>query len=137
MSDNNPLNITLIVNPDEDDEDYRDGLARELRRECEELDGVIEAELARGGEAPDGARAGELIEIGKVAIEALPGVLAPLIVAVQAWMLRDKGRTTRIKVGDTELEIPVKMSRPGGTGVHRAPEKRCRDMMVPSDRSIS
>lgn len=110
MSDNNPLNITLIVNPDEDDEDYRDRLARELRRECEELDGVIEAELARGGEAPDGARAGELIEIGKVAIAALPGVLAPLIVAVQAWMLRDKGRTTRIKVGDTELEIPVKMS---------------------------
>ena len=109
QNENAPLSLYVIVNPAENDEDYRDELTRQLVRECEDLDGVMEAGLASAGEAPEGARAGELISIGQIIIEVLPEVLVALIGAVQAWMLRDAGRTTRIKVGGTELEIPAKM----------------------------
>jgi hypothetical protein len=110
QNENALLSLHVIVNPEEHDEDYRDELARQLVRECEDVDGVMEAKLASGGEAPEGARAGELVSIGQIIIEVLPDVLVALIGAIQAWMLRDARRTTRIKVGDTELEIPAKMS---------------------------
>ncbi|MEA3413652.1 MAG: hypothetical protein U9R74_19285 [Pseudomonadota bacterium] len=107
---NTPMRFTLIVSPDEDEE-FRDDLARQLRRESEEIDGVVDASLVMGGPAPEGARnVGELVSIGQVALEVLPIAIPSVIALVQAWMLRDSNRSTRIKIGDTEVDIPVKMS---------------------------
>jgi len=101
-----PLNLTLQVfaPPDADDEEIFNR-TRSLRNEIEELP-IDEAQLVRT-QAPAGAKAGEAIMIGTMAIAALPTFLAPLIDLVRDWLSRPRNQDIHIKarLGDDEIEI--------------------------------
>ena len=101
-----PLNLTLQVfaPPDADDEEVFNR-TRYLRNEIEDLP-IDKVQLMRT-QAPEGAKAGEAIMIGTMAIAALPTFLAPLIDLVRDWLSRPRNQDIRIKarLGDDEIEI--------------------------------
>jgi hypothetical protein len=105
-TDDEPISLTLqlYAPPDADDEEVFNR-TRYLRNEIEDLP-IDKAQLVKT-QAPEGAKAGEAIMIGTMAIAALPTFLAPLIDLVRDWLSRPRNQDIRIKarLGDDEIEI--------------------------------
>jgi hypothetical protein len=73
-----------------------DDAARRLRLELEEA-GVAEVELARGGPAPEGAKAGDSLRIGALTLGVLPSALGGVLAVVRDWASRRPGRTLQFE----------------------------------------
>lgn len=105
--DSRATSVTLIVDAGKDAlaEDV-DALTRRLRGEIQEL-GVEAVTLETTGTAPSGTKSVEAVTIGALAVTILPQVLPRLIEFLQAWSLRSKDRTVKIKasVGDRSVDI--------------------------------
>ena len=107
--------LTIQVGADEDaDADEIDRLARDLLSEINDME-VESAELLRKGEAPTGTKSAEAVTIGALAIAVLPAIVPKLVEFLQAWSLRGRNRTVKIKTqrGDRSLEVeftPASMS---------------------------
>jgi hypothetical protein len=99
------LTIHLAAGPDADPEEL-DELTRRLRLELLELD-VHSVELARAGEVPPGARAGDATAVGTLVVGLLqtPELLVALVGLVQAWLVRDRRRSARLELGGDVLEV--------------------------------
>ncbi|GAA2625348.1 hypothetical protein SMC26_18835 [Actinomadura fulvescens] len=92
------MHVQLIV--DEPDEDFQ-----YLVDEVSELD-IENLENVSAGQAPEGARAGELAEAGMLAV-TLAGspVLGALVDVARDWLRRRRSGTIRMKIGNDVLEL--------------------------------
>jgi hypothetical protein len=92
------MQIVLVV--DEPDEDFP-----YLIEELAQLD-IDRLEQVPAGVTPEGARAGELTEIGTLAVAlASTPALRALIGVLQDWLGRRRSGTIRMKIGDDEIEL--------------------------------
>ena len=100
-------NLTILIDASKDTlrEDL-DALTRELRNEIHEF-GVESVRLHTAHATPSGTKSVEAVTIGALAITVLPAALPRLIEFVQAWTLRGKDRTVKIKatVGDRSVDV--------------------------------
>ncbi len=120
---NKPLKLTLVVAPDEEDDNYRDEQARLLRDLIEDQIDGAEAELVTGGSLPKGVRAGEVITAGVIALALLPITVKALLELLRDW----GNRRYKIKVGDIEVELP-------GDSTWEAAEDRIKRLLALQDR---
>jgi hypothetical protein len=98
MAGENPIELVLQIDPGEGaDDNEMDDLARQLLGELRDLSAVEDAQLARGGAAPAGAKSGEVITAGAIIVAVLPPLVSKLIDFIQAWSLRGQGRTVKFK----------------------------------------
>jgi hypothetical protein len=108
--DPKPTNLTLLVDAGSDalPEDV-DTLTRQLRSEIQDLG--VESVGLTSAPAPSGTKSMEAVTIGALAVTILPTAIPRLIEFLQAWSLRSKDRTVKIKasVGDrsVDVEYPV------------------------------
>lgn len=107
MSDS--IELTVLVNAVDTDPDALDRATRQLRAELQELP-IDSASLVTAGQSPAGAKAGEVVTLGALALSLAPVVLPALIEFLKAWMGRKEGRTIVIRktTGDTTTEIEIK-----------------------------
>ena len=83
-----------------------DALTRRLRSEIQDF-GVEDVTLKTTTAVPAGTKSVEAVTVGALAVTLLPQVLPRLIEFLQAWSLRSKDRTVKIKasVGDRSVDI--------------------------------
>ena len=106
----NAVNLTFQLNAGENyDPEELDLLTRQLLTEVQELD-VESAELVKGGELPEGAKAGELITLGTLAVAVLPAMAPKLLDLVQSWSMRSQNRRVKIKAQVDNRSIEVEYS---------------------------
>ena len=107
QGDSRTTSVTLIVDAGREAlaEDV-DALTRCLRTEIQEL-GVEAVTLETTDTVPSGTKSVEAVTLGALAVTVLPQVLPRLIEFLQAWSLRRKDRTVKIKasVGDRSVDI--------------------------------
>jgi hypothetical protein len=105
--DPHATSLTILVDAGSDAlvEDV-DALTRRLRAEIQDF-GVESVALQGIGAAPSGSKSVEAVTVGALAVTILPQVLPRLIEFLQAWSLRTKDRTVKIKasVGDRSVDI--------------------------------
>jgi hypothetical protein len=94
------------------DADELEELTLLLRRELLELD-LESVDLARGGEAPPGARAVGVLSIGTLAVTLahVPGLLAAVVELVQVWLSGHGGRSVKLAMDGDVLEVSGLSSR--------------------------
>jgi hypothetical protein len=109
-TDVKPVKLTLQINPGADyNAEELDRLTRQLLTEIQDLD-VESVELVKGGEPLAGAKSGELVTLGSLAVVVLP-VLAPkLIELLQSWSTRAENRIVKIKAQVADRSIDVEYS---------------------------
>ena len=90
-----------------------DALTRRLRSEIQDF-GVEDVTLKTTTAVPAGTKSVEAVTVGALAITLLPQVLPRLIEFLQAWSLRGKDRTVKIKasVGDRSVDIDTRRAPP-------------------------
>jgi hypothetical protein len=83
-----------------------DQMTRQLRSELMELE-VESVDLVGAKEIPKGAKAGEVLELGTLAVAVLPVFIPKIIEYLQSWSLRSESRKVSVKaqVGDRSIEI--------------------------------
>ena len=96
MADEELSQFHIQVSAEDATEEDIDLMTRRLLSELRETD-VESAELAKGGEAPRGAKSGDTIAMGSIIISTLPTVLPAIIGLVQSWAARGQGRTVKFK----------------------------------------
>jgi hypothetical protein len=110
-----PINLTFqLVTGENTESEEIDRLTRQLLTEIQELD-VLSAELVTGGEAPEGAKAADFVDLGTLAVAVLPALAPKLIEFMQSWSMRAKNQIIKIKtqVADRSIEVeynPATMS---------------------------
>jgi hypothetical protein len=99
--------VTLLVDGGKDAlaEDV-DALTRRLRTEIQEF-GVETVTLQTTDTVPSGSKSVEAVTLGALAVTILPQMLPRLIEFLQAWSLRGKDHTVKIKasIGDRSVDI--------------------------------
>jgi hypothetical protein len=102
--------LTIQLNSGEaGDGEELDQQARRLLSEIQELE-VETAELVKSGDPPKGAKSGEVVTLGTLAVTLLP-VVAPLVIeSLQKWSRRAENRTIRIKAQVEDRSIEVEYS---------------------------
>src|SRR5512138_1710638 len=88
------LNIQVLA--DGATEEELDQMTRGLLAELQDMD-VERAELAKGGAAPDGAKAVDPVTTGSIIMAVLPGLLPRVIEGIQSWAMRGSNRTVKFK----------------------------------------
>ena len=106
----NPIHFEIIVAPEEEDGAYRDEQARLLRDLIEDQVDGAKAELVRSGKSPEGARAGEVVTLGHIALAVLPVAVTGLLGLLRDRYKARQERRYKIKVGDIEVELPGEAS---------------------------
>ncbi|SEG76321.1 hypothetical protein SAMN05216223_11076 [Actinacidiphila yanglinensis] len=87
------------------DTDELETLTAQLRRRLLELD-VDDVRLARSdGPVPDGAKPGELLSVGVLAVTLAPAVIRPVLRLVEAWMTSRPVRTVTVEWDGRTLEL--------------------------------
>jgi hypothetical protein len=66
---------------------------------------VDNVEEVPAGPAPSGTRAGEVAQLGVLAVTLGPPALQGMIAVVQGWLQRRRSGTVRIKIGSDEIEL--------------------------------
>ncbi|QLQ39775.1 effector-associated constant component EACC1 [Micromonospora robiginosa] len=92
----------------DDDDDAAEEATHRLRRELQQLDGVRSVRPAESVTvAPDGARAGELAELGTLlaALAAHAGLVVGVLRAVGDWQRRRGRGRVEVRIGDDELVL--------------------------------
>jgi hypothetical protein len=99
------LTLNLDAGPDTDTEELAE-LTQQLRGELLELN-VEAVDLARAGEAPERAKAGDPVTWGAllVALTASGGVLITLINTLQSWLTRHERRSVTLEIDGDKLEV--------------------------------
>jgi hypothetical protein len=107
MSDS--IELTLLVNRGESDAEERDRATRQLRTELQDLP-VDTVSVPTSGKLPAGAKAGDALAVGALAVSLAPVFVPALVNFLKTWMTRKEGRSIviRKKVGDTATEIEIK-----------------------------
>ncbi len=117
-----PLDFTLVVAPDEEDDDYRDTQTRQLRDLIEDQIDEAEARLVTKDDLPANVRSGVMQIIGEVALKVLPSAVTGLFNLLRD---RQKGKAERsytIRVGVIEVTLP-------GEGTWEEAEERIKRLL--------
>jgi len=117
-----PLNLTLVVAPDEDDDNYRDEQTRLLRDLIEDQIDEVDAQLATGSNLPENVRAGEVVTIGQIALAVLPVAVTALFELLRDWRKGKAERSYTIEVGDIKVALP-------GEGTWEEAEERIKRLL--------
>ena len=98
--------LVKIEAPGLDNNELED-LARLLREDIETLD-VGSVEPVKGGDVPEGAMAGEWIQIGSFLVKLTKGLIRPLLKTIESWLKRQGAR--RIETtSESNLEIKIQI----------------------------
>ncbi|MEW2587355.1 hypothetical protein [Streptomyces virginiae] len=97
------LNLVLEGDPDSDQEEL-DDLTLQLREQLLELE-VDHVELNRTGVAPAGAKAGEVIALGSLAVTMAPFALRAVLRVLETWIEHRPVRAVSITIGGDSLEL--------------------------------
>ncbi|MDX2935570.1 hypothetical protein [Streptomyces ipomoeae] len=97
------IRVTLEGSADSDQEEL-DACTLELRERLLELD-VEEVTLERSEAAPEGAKPGEVIAVGALAVTAIPFVLRSAVRLLETWIANRPVRTARVTIGEESLEL--------------------------------
>jgi hypothetical protein len=126
-----PTTITVILDAGRDAlvEDL-DVMTRKLRNEIEDL-GVESVRLATTPNAPAGTKSMEAVTIGALAVTVLPAALPRLIEFLQAWTLRSKDQTVKIKASVGDRSVDVEYPAGASETVVRELIKRMTDTLSP------
>lgn len=98
--------MSLVVSGETDvDQEELAQLTAQLRRRILELD-VDDVRTARSDEGmPEGAKTGELMAVGTLAVGLAPTVLRPVLRLVETWMQSRPVRTVKVDVDGRVLEL--------------------------------
>ncbi|MFI9646027.1 hypothetical protein ACIHAA_06980 [Streptomyces sp. NPDC052040] len=98
--------VRLVVSgrDDVDPEELAD-LTAQLRRRLLELDVDDVRAAGYGVPAPSGAKSGELVAAGALAVSLAPAVLRSALRLVETWMQNRPVRTVKVDVGGRTLEL--------------------------------
>lgn len=128
--------LRLVVMGEIDvDQEELDALTAQLRRRLLEIE-VDDARTVSSGDAlPGGAKAGELIAVGALAVSLAPAVLRPALRLVGTWMKNRPVKSVKLEMDGRVIELrhasaeqqqqlieaflapgPVPDSATGGTG---------------------
>jgi hypothetical protein len=112
------LAVEVSAGPAADAEEL-DELVGQLRRELLELD-VESVDRARGGPAPSGARAVDVLALGTLLVSLVdPATVLPAVVAAVEMWLRGRGqRSVKLELDGDVLEV---------TGLSSADQRRLVD----------
>lgn len=97
------INVVLEGGEGSDPEEL-DSYTLALREHLLELD-VEDVVLDRSGAAPEGAKPGEAIALGALAVTAAPFALRSVVLLLQAWIENRPVRRVSILVGEDSLEV--------------------------------
>ncbi|MFC8092340.1 hypothetical protein [Streptomyces sp. NPDC057301] len=82
-----------------------EALTSQLRQRLLELD-VDTVRLERSDEAvPEGAKPGELLAVGALAVSLVPAVLRPALRLIETWMQNRPVRTVKVEIDGRVLEL--------------------------------
>ncbi|MDO0933326.1 hypothetical protein QQY66_17115 [Streptomyces sp. DG2A-72] len=98
--------MRLVVSGDADvDQAELDSLTSQLRQRLLEMD-VDDVRLGRSGHpAPEGAKPGELIAVGALAVSLATAVLRPTLRLIEIWMQNRPVRTVTVDIDGRVLEL--------------------------------
>ena len=121
QSPHSELLAALDAGPDSDAEEVTE-LTGRLRSELLDLD-VERVDAKVGGEAPEGAKGLELLELGGLVVRfvADSGVLSSIANTTVAWLQRQRARSVKLTLDGDTLEL---------TGVSSAEQDRLIDLWV-------
>lgn len=108
-----PISLLVSVGDGTANDEEIDRLTRRLRQQLSELD-VDRVQMAQGGPAPAGAKAVDPVAVGTLVVTLLPAVVPKVLEFLHAWMLRDTGRTIKIRAAAGDRSFDVEYS-PGVT----------------------
>lgn len=99
------LDLCIEAGPEADAAEL-DELAVQLREQLLELD-IEGADRATAGQAPPGARAGDILLAGALTVMLVQssGLLTALVETVQSWVSRSGGRSVKLEIDDDVLEV--------------------------------
>ena len=105
-----PVQLILQLNAGQDeDAEELDRLTRQFLTEIRELE-VESADLVKSSDLPQGAKAGELVTLGSLAVVVLPVIAPKVIELLQSWTTRAENRTVKIKAQVDNRSIEVEYS---------------------------
>jgi hypothetical protein len=111
------VGIQVAAGPEADAEEVA-GATAQLRLELLDLD-VESVEPVRGNAPLPGAKAGELVTLGALAVTvAQSKLIVSIVTAVRAWLTGSQQRSIRLELGGDVLEL---------TGVSSAEQQRLTD----------
>jgi hypothetical protein len=129
--DPHATNLTILVGAGRDAlADDLDSLTRQLRDEIQEF-GVESVSLHTAHAAPSGAKSVEAVTLGALAITVLPAVLPRLIEFLQAWSLRSKDRTVKIKATAGDRSVDVEYPAGASEAIVKELIQKMTDTLVP------
>jgi hypothetical protein len=102
------IELTLQVGQSDADPEDLDRATRRLRTELQEL--PIESASLVAGETPAGAKSGDAITLGALAVSLAPVVVPAFVDFLKSWMARKEGRTIIVKRKGTEIQIKAPLS---------------------------
>ena len=122
------LAVEVSAGPAADAEEL-DELVGQLRRELLELD-VESVDRARGGPAPSGARAVDVLALGTLLVSLVdPATVLPAVVAAVEMWLRGRGqRSVKLELDGDVLEV---------TGLSSADQRRLVDGWLARHTSVN
>jgi hypothetical protein len=97
------MRLTLEGEPDSD-QDELDELTVQLRAVLLDTD-VDDVELVRSQDVPTGAKPGEVVAVGALAVALTPIALRGALQLVETWLATRPVRKVRIVLGDDTLEL--------------------------------
>lgn len=98
------VRLTVAGGADVDDEEL-DALTAQLRQALLELEvDDVRAGRAAGG-APEGAKPGEAVAVGVLAVTLAPVVLRSVVRLVEAWLQNRPVRSVRLELAGRSLEL--------------------------------
>jgi len=123
VTDANAVELLVSLSDTPADSEEIDAETRQLRRRLAELD-VDSVQLASGGAVPAGAKSAEAVALGTLLVTLLPATLPKVLELLQSWMLRNTGRTIKIRAsaGDKTVEVEYV---PGSTS-----ERELKDLVM-------
>jgi hypothetical protein len=99
-----PLQLEVDVSIESADDHDVDSATRMLLAELQEIPSlrILTSHVA----PPANAKAADAVTIGQLALVlASGGLLSTVVSAIRDWMLRDRRRAVRIRIGDNELDL--------------------------------
>lgn len=88
------FNIQIFIN--DATADQLDMSTRNILRELRELN-IESANLVKTDSIPVGAKSGDVILAGTIAVATLPTLLPKIVDLIQAWVMRDQNRAVKFK----------------------------------------
>ena len=107
MIDQQPAVMTVqLVAVDTDDPSDLEMETQRLRRELQDA-GAESVDPIRDGDLPEGAKAGDAVSLGALAVSVLPQMIPKLFFTLRDWLLRRENRSMKISatIGDKSITV--------------------------------